>query len=158
MNDRQRDSTSLLLTPSSLLSSPHSPLHTPGVANSPDESVDPPSIVSVLNTLRTKLHNEIHGVDPIKGAQVNGMLAKFVKEVGQKEAAAVLELFYRKPKSFYKTRGHDIKLLLADKAALLTETRRQAPITPDAREASFNSALTGIARQEEIEKYFERQK
>jgi hypothetical protein len=128
------------------------------VANSPDESVDPPTIVSILNVLRTKLHNEVHGVDPIKGAQVNGMLANFVKEVGEKEAPAVLELFYRKPKSFYKTRGHDIKLLLADKAALLTETRRQSPITPDAREASFNSALTGMARQEEIEKYFERQK
>lgn len=150
VNGTQRDGSSLLFTPFSSLSSPDSKLISPRVAKRKRSQV---SIQSVL-LVRKEMHLEIHGVEPIGGPQVNGILSGLVREVGEEDSIAILRYFYKVPNSFYKTRGHDVRLLVNDKAKLLTEVRRQSPIIPDGREESFKTALKSQSRQDEIERHF----
>ncbi len=148
-NSVQRETSSLLFTPSSSLSSHDSSL-IPQVAKRKRSL----TTVRALLDVRKKMHIEVHKVEPIAGPQVNGILANIIKEVGEADAIAMMQYFYRVPNSFYKTKGHDVKLLASDKAKLLTEVRRQAPIIPDGREDTFKAALKSQSRQDEIERHF----
>lgn len=133
---------------------PASNLDNDFVLKIPEVLEKPKTPVSHLIAIRQELHLKVHGVKPIEGSQVNGMLSNLVKQIGLEEAEPVLRYFYMVPHPHYKLRGHDLKLLLADKAKLLTEVRKKHPITPDARVGSFNSHLNNIAREEEINRVF----
>ncbi len=119
------------------------------VPDAPKSAVDP-TTTSVLRKLRIELHNQVHGCDPEDNAQSNSFLGQLIKAVGDREAPLVLRYFYMVPNNHYRKNAHALKLLLYDKAKLITEVRRQSPIIPDARANTFKKATHYESIKEEI--------
>ncbi len=62
-----------------------------------------------------------YGVEPVRNAKVNGMLAKFVDRVGATEAPDIVGHYVRHQKSIYVSSKHCVDLLLRDAEGLRTE-------------------------------------
>lgn len=70
-----------------------------------------------------------YGIEPIRNAQVNGMLSNLVARIGAEEAPHVASFFVGHNNAFYVNKGHAVKLLLADCEKLRTEWATNRQIT-----------------------------
>lgn len=90
-----------------------------------------------------------YGVEPLRNAQVNGIISKFVKAVGKEDAPSIARYFINISNQFYIQKLHTVKLLIADADAIRTQwlTNRNVT-TSQARQAdtmqTAKSSVDGV--------------
>lgn len=138
LNNGDNPADSLLLIPDSLNLIPEPPIPDFPISTAPIGSVvaagKKPSANGMTSETWSAFADAYHyryGIDPIRNAKINGMLAQFVKRVPMEEAPLIAAFFVSHNNSFYVTKGHPISLLLADAEKLRTEwaTGRQITAT-----------------------------
>lgn len=98
------------------------------------------------------------GVEPLRNAKVNGMLARFIERVPASEAPSVAAFFVSSNRGLYVSAKHAISLLLRDAESLRTEwATGRASTDTEARQAdrtqATGNAFAGlIAEAEERER------
>ena len=90
-----------------------------------------------------------YGVEPLRNAQVNGIISKFVKAVGQEDAPSIARFFINISNQFYIQKLHTVKLLIADADAIRTQWLTNRTVTASqARQAdtmqTAKSAVDGV--------------
>ena len=83
---------------------------------------------------------------PIRNAQINGMIAKFVKSVPQDEAPLIARYYINMNTQFYVQKLHPVKLLLADADAIRTQwaTNRTVSATAARQADQFQAAKSAV--------------
>ena len=99
-----------------------------------------------------------YGVDPIRNAKTNAMVAKFVEYVGRDDAPLIAAHYLTDNHFFYTNSGHDLSLLLRDFQKLrqqwmtgrksTTTQARQADET-QSRLSAFDSLAAKYAAEQE---------
>ena len=90
-----------------------------------------------------------YGVEPLRNAQVNGIISKFVKAVSQEDAPSIARFFINISNQYYVLKLHDIKIMLADAGAIRTQWLTNRTVTTSqARQAdtmqTAKSAVDGV--------------
>jgi len=90
-----------------------------------------------------------YGVEPLRNAQVNGIISKFVKAVSQEDAPSIARFFINISNQYYVLKLHDIKIMLADAGAIRTQWLTNRTVTTSqARQAdtmqTAKSSVDGV--------------
>ena len=90
-----------------------------------------------------------YGVEPLRNAQVNGIVSKFVKAVSQEDAPSIARFFINISNQYYVLKLHDIKIMLADAGAIRTQWLTNRTVTTSqARQAdtmqTAKSSVDGV--------------
>jgi hypothetical protein len=90
-----------------------------------------------------------YGVEPLRNAQVNGIISKFVKAVGKEDAPSIARYFINISNQFYIQKLHTVKLLIADADAIRTQWLTNRTVTTSqARQAdtmqTAKSSVDGV--------------
>jgi len=100
-----------------------------------------------------------YGVEPIRNARVNGMLAQFVRRLGADIAPQVAAYYLRCNHRWYVARGHSVDAMLRDAEKLYTEWASGRVITEtearnmDRMQGNYNAFARLLAEcEEEIRK------
>lgn len=99
-----------------------------------------PVTQNVWNAYRHSYQNR-YGVDPLRNAKVNGLLAKLVRDTGDEVACQLVVYFVNHDKQFYVQRRHDIGLLVSDVQSVHTDMMTNSQMTAQtAREIDAKSS------------------
>lgn len=112
--------------------------------------LEPKPSVLAWNAYRAAYHDR-YGVDPVRNAKTNALLAQLVARVGALDAAPVAAYFVKHPLAFYVQRGHAVDLLLRDCEKLRTEWITKRQVTATQAQQDDRTATTGNAAKELIE-------
>jgi len=86
-------------------------------------------------------YHERYGVDPVRNAKVNGMMARFLERVPASEAPDIAAFYVRHSKGLYVSSRHCVDLLLRDAEGLRTEWATGRRVTDtEARQVDQTSA------------------
>ena len=93
-----------------------------------------------------------YGVEPLRNAQVNGIIAKFVKAVSQEDAPSIARFFINISNQYYVQKLHDIKIMLSDAGAIRTQWLTNRTVTTSqARQAdtvqAAKSSVDGVVER-----------
>ena len=93
-----------------------------------------------------------YGVEPLRNAQVNGIIAKFVKAVSQEDAPSIARFFINISNQYYVQKLHDIKIMLSDAGAIRTQWLTNRTVTASqARQAdtvqAAKSSVDGVVER-----------
>lgn len=90
-------------------------------------------------------YRQRYGVDPVRNAKVNGMIARLIASIGQADAPPVAAFYVSLNSSWYVAKGHAIQFLLADAEKIRTEwaTGRQITTT-EAQQADKRQSNKGV--------------
>jgi (p)ppGpp synthase/HD superfamily hydrolase len=97
-------------------------------------------------------YNQRYGVDPLRNAAVNGMIAKFTKAVPQDDAPFIAEFFVRHNDRWFVNRKHSVKDLLGSADKLYAEWKTNTPTTSSQAHQIDETAGRGNVWNEMIEK------
>lgn len=84
-----------------------------------------------------------YGVEPVRNAKVNGMLASFLARVPQNEAPSIAEFYVGHSKGLYVSSRHCVDLLLRDAEGLRTEWATGRKVTEAEARQADRTAATG---------------
>ena len=87
-----------------------------------------------------------YSVEPLRNAQVNGIISKFVKLVGADDAPHIARFFINISNQFYVQKLHDVKLLLSDAQAIRTQwlTKRTVSATQARQADTVQAAQSSV--------------
>jgi hypothetical protein len=88
-------------------------------------------------------YRQRYGVEPLRNAKVNGMLAHFVGRVPHDEAPAVAAFYVGHNKQLYNSARHCVDLLLRDAEGLRTEWATGSKVTETSARQADRTATTG---------------
>ncbi len=103
----------------------------------PKPSRKKPRAVSAAKTVETweayrSAYSQRYGIEPVRNAQVSGMLSKVVDRLGAVEAPAVAAYYVEHERSQYVASNHSVSLLLRDCESLRTDWARGTQTTDTA--------------------------
>jgi uncharacterized protein YdaU (DUF1376 family) len=131
----------------------------PSPSPSPENTKVSKTVATGVNPIATKKHvssetwasyakayEQRYGVEPVRNASVNAMLASLVNKLGESEAPAVAAFYVSHQKASYVAAGHSVKLLMLDAESLRTQwaTGRKV-MSRDACEADRVSSVVDMA-------------
>lgn len=90
--------------------------------------------------------------NPVRNAQVNSQMKKFVERVGVQDAPDIAKFYLAHNKKFYIEKCHPVGLMLADAEALATQWKNNSPITDlsvkDIKKAEKQAELSAWLKDE----------
>ncbi len=99
------------------------PIGTSSEATLPQKVCEAPAVPATAPTWAaySDAYRNRYGVEPVRNAKVNGMLAQFVRRVPAAEAPDIAAYYVRHPGAYYVQRMHAVDALLRDAEKLRTE-------------------------------------
>lgn len=80
-------------------------------------------VTSDLWSVWSEEYQRTYGVEPLRNAKINGMLARLVNMLPKDDATAVVRHYLRSANQFYTFARHPVELLLRDVQKLYTELK-----------------------------------
>ena len=112
----------------------------------PKPTVEESAANKLTWTAYSTAYKNRYSVEPLRNAQVNGIISKFVKMVGADDAPNIARFFINISSQFYVQKLHDVKLLLSDAQAIRTQwlTKRTVSATQARQADTLQAAQSSV--------------